>query len=136
MSVILNSPNVVIGHMSGGTININNAASEPSKKDQAKHQQVEDIAPVEDSAYSEKEQANTTKNSHYTAAKYKDILPIPRKGKYTEVRRYIEERCKFDEEFRDYVAHHSRVELCMRLTDEFGWDVDDHHLGVNMNRNR
>ena len=47
MSVILNSPNVVIGHMSGGTININNGvAPEPSKKEQAKPQQVEDIEPV------------------------------------------------------------------------------------------
>ena len=48
MSVILNSPNVVIGHMSGGTININNGvAPEPSKKEQAKPQQVEDIEPAE-----------------------------------------------------------------------------------------
>lgn len=47
MSVILNSPNVVIGHMSGGTININNGvAPEPSKKEQAKPQQVEDIEPA------------------------------------------------------------------------------------------
>lgn len=52
------------------------------------------------------------------------ILPIPGKRKYTEVRRYIEERCRFDEEFRHYVETHSRVDLCMRLTDEFGWDVD------------
>lgn len=45
MSVILNSPNVVIGHMSGGTININNnAASEPEKK---KDPVCEDIEPCE-----------------------------------------------------------------------------------------
>ena len=45
MSVILNSPNVVIGHMSGGTININNnAAPEPAKKAEP---QCEDIEPVE-----------------------------------------------------------------------------------------
>jgi len=87
-------------------------------------------------ACSEKDQASTTKNSQNNAADYMDILPIPRKGKYTEVRRYIEERCKFDDEFKTFVETHSRVELCMRLTDEFGWDVDDHHLGVNMNRNR
>lgn len=96
----------------------------------------EDIETSEDVAYSEKEQADTTKNTSNNAAKYEHILPIPRKGKYTEVRRYIEERCKFDEEFRSFVATHSRVELCMRLTNEFGWDVDDHHLGVNINRNR
>jgi len=48
MSVILNSPNVVIGHMSGGTININNgtATQETTSTKQA-HRQVEDITPVE-----------------------------------------------------------------------------------------
>ena len=97
---------------------------------------VRDIEPLDDLACSEKDQAGTTKNSPNNGADYMDILPIPRKGKYTEVRRYIEERCKFDEEFKNFVDTHSRVELCMRLTDEFGWDVDDHHLGVNMNRNR
>lgn len=45
MCVNFNSPNVVIGHMSGGTININNnAAPEPSNK---KQPVVEDIEPVE-----------------------------------------------------------------------------------------
>ncbi len=65
-----------------------------------------------------------------------DILPIPPKGKYTKVREYITERCRFDKEFKNYVDTHTRVDLCKRLTDEFGWDVDEHHLGVNMNRNR
>ena len=65
-----------------------------------------------------------------------DILPIPHEGKYSEVRRYIEERKRFDEEFKTFVETHSRVELCIRLSNEFGWDVDDHHLGVNINRNR
>lgn len=45
MSVILNSPNVVIGHMSGGTININNNyTTEPAKKEQ---RVCEDIEPVQ-----------------------------------------------------------------------------------------
>ena len=45
MSVILNSPNVVIGHMSGGTININNnTAPEPAKKAEPV---CEDITPEE-----------------------------------------------------------------------------------------
>jgi len=65
-----------------------------------------------------------------------DILPIPPKGKYTKVREYITERCRYDKEFKNYVDTHTRVDLCKRLTDEFGWDVDEHHLGVNMNRNR
>lgn len=86
--------------------------------------------------YSEKEQANNKKTAKKSAAEYEDILSIPNKGKYTEVRKYIEERCKFDEEFKEFVAKHTRVELCMRLTEEFGWDVDEHALGVNMNRNR
>lgn len=86
--------------------------------------------------YSEKEQVNSTKTAKKSAAEYEDILSIPNKGKYTEVRKYIEERCKFDEEFKEFVAKHTRVELCMRLTEEFGWDVDEHALGVNMNRNR
>ena len=64
------------------------------------------------------------------------ILPIPKEGKYTEVRKYIQERSRFDDEFRRTVEKCTRVELCIYLTDLFGWDVDPHHLGVNMNRNR
>ena len=47
MSVILNSPNVVIGHMSGGTININNCATaeQQAKKDRPV---CEDIEPVQE----------------------------------------------------------------------------------------
>ena len=48
MCVNFNSPNVVIGHMSGGTININNGTAtqeKPSTKQAPK--QVEDIEPVE-----------------------------------------------------------------------------------------
>lgn len=46
MSVIFNSPNVVIGHMSGGTININNHAStEHASKAQPVY---EDVEPVQE----------------------------------------------------------------------------------------
>lgn len=45
MSVILNSPNVVIGHMSGGTININNNA--PAEPAQKRQRVCEDIEPVQ-----------------------------------------------------------------------------------------
>ncbi len=49
MSVILNSPNVVIGHMSGGTINIHNGSAE--KETSCQHpQQVEDLTPCEQEA--------------------------------------------------------------------------------------
>lgn len=66
----------------------------------------------------------------------KDILPIPPEGNYTAVRKYIEERVRFDEEFRAFVAEKSRVALCKRLSDEFGWTVDNYALGRNINRNR
>ena len=64
------------------------------------------------------------------------ILAIPQKNKYTQVRQYINERCRFDAEFKEFVENHSRVDLCKRLSNEFGWFVDEHHLGVNMNRHR
>ncbi|MBO7458605.1 MAG: hypothetical protein J6T80_05055 [Paludibacteraceae bacterium] len=70
------------------------------------------------------------------AAAPNDILPIPPEGKYSDVRRYIEERKRFDEEFKAYVETHSRVALCKRLSEEFGWTVDHYALGRNINRNR
>jgi len=95
-----------------------------------------DIEPLENLACSEKDQAGAAKDSPNKTAKNDEILPIPKKGKYTQVRKYIEERCKFDNDFKTYVERNSRVELCIYLTDLFGWDVDPHHLGVNMNRHR
>ncbi len=65
-----------------------------------------------------------------------DILGIPHEGKYTEVRKYIEDRIRFDEEFREFVENNSRVALCKRLSEEFGWTVDQYALGRNINRNR
>lgn len=64
------------------------------------------------------------------------ILPVPQKDKYSQLRIYINERCRFDEEFKAFVDNHSRVDLCQRLSKEFGWFVDDHKLGVNINRHR
>ncbi len=44
MSVIFNSPNVVVGHMSGGTININhNYSTQPAKQQQ---RVCEDVEPI------------------------------------------------------------------------------------------
>ena len=63
-----------------------------------------------------------------------DIIEFPKKNEYSQVREYIKERSRFDAEFKERVESYSRVELCMYLTDLFGWDVDPHHLGVNMNR--
>ena len=62
------------------------------------------------------------------------ILDIPKEGKYSQVRRYIYERCRFDPEFKHRVEDSSRVELCTFLTHCFGWVVDPNSLGKNMNR--
>lgn len=99
-------------------------------------EKAENIGEEKVSAYSKKEQARTTKNDLDNTALSREILSVPNKGKYSEVRKYIAERCRFDEEFKQFVASHTRVELCARLSNEFGWDVDEHALGVNMNRNR
>jgi len=64
------------------------------------------------------------------------ILPIPKEGKYTKVREYIKERCRFDTEFKTFVQDRSLRDLCTRLTKEFGWFVDEHSLGSNLNRHR
>ena len=64
------------------------------------------------------------------------ILGIPHEGKYSEVRQYIEERCRFDEEFKQFVANNTRVALCQRLSKEFRWTVDHYALGRNINRKR
>jgi len=61
--------------------------------------------------------------------------PVPREGDYNGVRLYIEERKRYDESFKDYCSHHNRKELCVLLTKEFGWFVDDKSLGKNISRN-
>ena len=65
-----------------------------------------------------------------------DVLETPREGKYSEVRKYIEERKRFDEEFKTFCQERSLRELCKRLTNEFGWFVDENSLQKNLNRNR
>lgn len=63
-------------------------------------------------------------------------ISIPLPGKYSDVRRYIEQRKLNEPDFKTYCDTHSRIELCQRLSKEFGWVVDDHSLGRNINRNR
>ena len=63
----------------------------------------------------------------------KDI-PIPEEGNYNAVREYIEERKKYDKVFMQYCKSHSRKKVCEFLSIEFGWDVDEHSLGANINR--
>lgn len=62
-------------------------------------------------------------------------LPCPQEGDYNAVREYIEARKERDEVFKKYCDTHQRKQLCERLSDEFGWLVDSHHLGVNIGRN-
>ncbi len=63
-------------------------------------------------------------------------LTRPQEGDYNAVREYIELRKEKDSVFKEYCKRHNRKQICERLSDEFGWLVDAHHLGVNLNRNR
>ena len=62
------------------------------------------------------------------------VLAIPNEGKYSEVRRYIEERVRFDEEFKRLYNDKPLTEFCSTLTKIFGWFVDENSLRRNLNR--
>lgn len=64
------------------------------------------------------------------------ILGIPAERDYKAVRIYIEERSRFDPEFKTFCDANSRVTICERLSKEFGWTVDPYGLGRNINRKR
>jgi hypothetical protein len=66
----------------------------------------------------------------------KDIWDVPQKGKYNQVREYIKERKSGDPKFKEFCLNHSLREVCTYLTNEFGWDVDEHSLGASINRHR
>ena len=63
-------------------------------------------------------------------------IPRPKENNYNGVREYIEARKKQDEVFKNYCKTHTRKQICERLSDEFGWTVDAHNLGVNVGRNK
>lgn len=63
-------------------------------------------------------------------------LARPRAGDYNGVREYIEARKEQDHVFKQYCKTRNRTQICERLSDEFGWTVDPHNLGVNIGRNR
>lgn len=65
-----------------------------------------------------------------------NALRRPAPNNYNAVREYIEQRKNIDEPFKAFCQAHTRKEVCERLSDEFGWTVDDHHLGVNIGRNK
>ena len=60
----------------------------------------------------------------------------PKENDYNGVREYIEQRKAQDAVFKTYCKSHTRKQICERLSDEFGWTVDAHNLGVNIGRNR
>ena len=91
------------------------------------------VVPAQEDTGWSKAKPNTDSGHQQNANSY--TPPIPREGDYNGVRLYIEERKKYDEQFKDYCTHHNRKELCMRLTKEFGWFVDDKSLGRNIQRN-
>ena len=64
------------------------------------------------------------------------ILGIPSERDYKAVRIYIEERSRFDPDFKTFCEANSRVAICQRLSKEFGWMVDPYGLGRNINRKR
>lgn len=86
-----------------GVINFYENNTNNSKKEQA---EVEDILPVEMTPKKEQARGKSAKKEQaYTQ-------PVPREGDYNGVRIYIEERKRYDEQFKDYCIHHNRKELC------------------------
>jgi hypothetical protein len=64
------------------------------------------------------------------------LPPIPKENDYNAVREYITERKKYDEDFRIFWNSHNLKQNSAYLTQEFGWIVDDHSLGTNLNRHK
>ena len=87
---------------------------------------------------------NTNCNIYATAQEPKEdkeaqetyTPPIPNQGDYNAVREYVAERKKYDEQFKIFCDCHNLKQLCDYLSKLFGWIVDDHSLGTNMNRHR
>ena len=130
---ITNLGGTVNYHDNHKEININGAAQNVSSL--VRSFLAEDITPSEDSSnYSDCQ--SDIPSSPASDNRPEDILPIPKEGKYTKVREYIKERSRFDAEFKTFVKERSLRDLCARLTKEFGWYVDEHSLGSNLNRHR
>lgn len=58
----------------------------------------------------------------------------PKENAYNSVREYIEQRKQQDPVFKQYCHSHTRKQLCERLSEEFGWPVDEKSLGRNLLR--
>lgn len=59
----------------------------------------------------------------------------PQKGNYNAVRIYVEERIAQDIIFKEYWNLHKWQEKADYLSSIFGWQIDEHSLMVNWNRN-
>lgn len=65
---------------------------------------------------------------------YNNDERLPRERDYQGVVEYIEMKTQRDKFFAVYRRTHSMVELCVILTEVFGWDVSDHSLGERIRR--
>lgn len=59
----------------------------------------------------------------------------PKPKDYNAVREYVKERMLQDVAFKEYWNNHKWIERAEYLTNIFGWEVDEHSLNVNWNRN-
>lgn len=100
------------------TINVSSGAN---VNEIVRHFMADDVEPVKDEEPAPAEKPYTP--------------PIPREGDYNGVRLYIEERKKYDQDFKTFCQNHNRKDLCSFLTKQFGWFVDDNSLCQNIRRN-
>ena len=114
---------------------INFYENHSQQKNENKQAEAEDITPSEDSSFAS-DNLSDSPSSPASDNRPENIIPIPKEGKYSKVREYIKERSRFDDEFKTFVKERSLRDLCTRLTKEFGWFVDEHSLGSNLNRHR
>lgn len=63
-------------------------------------------------------------------------LTCPEQNKYTQVRDYILDRCRYDDAFRDYYQSHHLNDFCDQLTRMFGWYVNPNSLGKSLKRKK
>ena len=106
-----------------GVINFFENKNSETKKEHACPSQVEDITPTQ-------KEPECSKKEHAYAP------PIPKENDYNAVREYITERKKYDPEFRQNWENRTLKQNCISLSEEFGWIVDEHSLGANLNRHR
>ena len=66
-----------------------------------------------------------------------NITPLPAsnaRNRYTLASVYIADRCRYDDQFKQYYQDNNLILFCQQLTYIFGWVVDPNSLGKNINR--